>query len=116
MGNRTEIYDVLVKSPHIQNAKIVIRPIASSVNCSIVMPSEGTLDLRDLVLHVNTPPDKAAGKNGIPVRLHGYEYGRASGMAPYASYYCNVVHQEDVAGEDSFYLLESVLAYLCCTT
>ncbi|GKB19564.1 subtilisin-like protease SBT2.5 isoform X3, partial [Tanacetum coccineum] len=26
----------------------------------------------------------AAGNNGIPVRLHGYEYGRASGMAPRA--------------------------------
>ncbi|KAI3827664.1 hypothetical protein L1987_01745 [Smallanthus sonchifolius] len=26
----------------------------------------------------------AAGNNGIPVRVHGYEYGRASGMAPRA--------------------------------
>ncbi|GAB2267415.1 hypothetical protein Dimus_002398 [Dionaea muscipula] len=26
----------------------------------------------------------AAGNNGIPVRLHGYEFGRASGMAPRA--------------------------------
>ncbi|KAJ0524930.1 putative cucumisin [Helianthus annuus] len=26
----------------------------------------------------------AAGNNGVPVRVHGYEYGRASGMAPRA--------------------------------
>ena len=26
----------------------------------------------------------AAGNNGIPVRMHGYEFGKASGMAPRA--------------------------------
>lgn len=26
----------------------------------------------------------AAGNNGIPVRLHGFEFGKASGMAPRA--------------------------------
>ncbi|CAL5322939.1 unnamed protein product [Camellia sinensis] len=26
----------------------------------------------------------AAGNNGIPVRVHGYEFGKASGMAPLA--------------------------------
>lgn len=26
----------------------------------------------------------AAGNNGIPVRVHGYEFGKASGMAPRA--------------------------------
>ena len=26
----------------------------------------------------------AAGNNGIPVRIHGYEFGKASGMAPRA--------------------------------
>lgn len=28
----------------------------------------------------------AAGNNGIPVRMHGYEFGKASGMAPRARY------------------------------
>lgn len=28
----------------------------------------------------------AAGNNGVPVRMHGFEYGRASGMAPRARY------------------------------
>jgi hypothetical protein len=26
----------------------------------------------------------AAGNNGIPVRMHGHEFGKASGMAPRA--------------------------------
>lgn len=26
----------------------------------------------------------AAGRNGIPVRMHGHEFGKASGMAPRA--------------------------------
>ena len=26
----------------------------------------------------------AAGNNGVPVRMHGYEFGKASGMAPRA--------------------------------
>lgn len=26
----------------------------------------------------------AAGNNGIPVRMHGFEFGKASGMAPRA--------------------------------
>lgn len=28
----------------------------------------------------------AAGNNGIPLRMHGYEFGKASGMAPRARY------------------------------
>lgn len=33
----------------------------------------------------------AAGNNGIPVRMHGFEFGRASGMAPRARWGWNIV-------------------------
>lgn len=35
-------------------------------------------------LHISHTAAIAAGNNGIPVRLHGHEFGKASGMAPRA--------------------------------
>lgn len=40
--------------------------------------------LTSIVLFASHTAAIAAGNNGIPVRMHGFEFGRASGMAPRA--------------------------------
>ena len=44
----------------------------------------------------------AAGNNGIPVRMHGHEFGKASGMAPRARL---VLNSLDFMNAHTFFLV-----------
>ncbi|KAJ9538507.1 hypothetical protein OSB04_031240 [Centaurea solstitialis] len=65
----------IVGAQHFAEAAIAAGAFNPSVDFASPMDGDG---------HGSHTAAIAAGNNGIPVRLHGYEFGKASGMAPRA--------------------------------
>ncbi|KAL9224570.1 hypothetical protein vseg_000591 [Gypsophila vaccaria] len=65
----------IVGAQHFAKAAIAAGAFNPSVEYASPMDGDG---------HGSHTASIAAGNNGVPVRLHGYEFGRASGMAPRA--------------------------------
>nr|XP_043623669.1 subtilisin-like protease SBT2.6 isoform X2 [Erigeron canadensis]XP_043623670.1 subtilisin-like protease SBT2.6 isoform X2 [Erigeron canadensis] len=65
----------IVGAQHFAEAAIAAGAFNPSVNYASPMDGDG---------HGSHTAAIAAGNNGIPVRVHGYEFGKASGMAPRA--------------------------------
>ncbi|KAL9250507.1 Subtilisin-like protease SBT2.6-like protein [Drosera capensis] len=76
----------IVGAQHFARAAIAAGAFNPAVDFASPLDGDGHGSLGTLFIAIHTA-STAAGNNGIPVRLHGYEFGKASGMAPRARHF-----------------------------
>ncbi|WMV36849.1 hypothetical protein MTR67_030234 [Solanum verrucosum] len=74
----------IIGAQHFAEAAKAAGSFNPAIDFDSPLDGDGHGRLTSIVLFASHTAAIAAGNNGIPVRMHGFEFGRASGMAPRA--------------------------------
>uniref|UniRef100_A0A3Q7I1E3 Subtilisin-like protease n=1 Tax=Solanum lycopersicum TaxID=4081 RepID=A0A3Q7I1E3_SOLLC len=74
----------IIGAQHFAKAAKAAGSFNPAIDFDSPLDGDGHGRLTSIVLFASHTAAIAAGNNGIPVRMHGFEFGRASGMAPRA--------------------------------